>query len=42
VASIRIFEEEIKKLKQQRWMLIALAAAFAAAAAIELAIRLLR
>ena len=42
VASIRTFEEEIKRLKQQRWMLIALAAAFVAAAMLELAIRLLR
>jgi FkbM family methyltransferase len=41
-ASIRPYAEEIAKLKQQRWLLIALAAAFAAAAAIELAIRLLR
>ena len=41
-ASIRPFEEEIKRLKQQRWTLIALAAAFATAAMLELAIRLLR
>ena len=42
VASIRPYADEIAKLKRQRWILIALAAAFAAAAGLELAIRLLR
>jgi FkbM family methyltransferase len=42
VASIRPYAEEIAGLKRQRWALIALAAAFAVAAAMELAIRLLR
>jgi FkbM family methyltransferase len=41
-ASIRPYTEEIAQLKRQRWILIALAAAFAAAAALELAIRLVR
>jgi FkbM family methyltransferase len=42
VASIRPYTAEIAGLKRQRWMLIALAVAFAAAAAIELALRLMR